>query len=121
MEYKINQVSKITGISSHTIRYYEKEGIIPPIKRDNTGIRLFNEENLFWLDLVTCLKKTQMPVNDIKRIVELSQKGDITIPERKEILEEHKRNIEQQIKDLQKSKEKINQKIAFYNGADSCL
>lgn len=120
MKYKINQVSKITGISSYTIRYYEKEGIIPPIDRDDKGIRLFSDENLFWIDLVTCLKKTKMPINDIKMIVQLSLKGDSTISERKEILKSHKKNIELQIKELEKSMKKIDQKIDFYNGSENC-
>lgn len=120
MKYKINEVTKITGIPSPTIRYYEKEGIIPPIERDTTGVRLFSEENLYWLDLVTCFKKTKMPVTDIKRIVELSQTGDSTIPERKEILKKHREHIQNQIAELEMSKSKLDKKIAFYEGSDSC-
>ena len=120
MEYKINEVAKKTGLTTHTIRYYEKEGIIPPIKRSESGIRLFSEENLFWLDLVTCLKATNMPVQDIKLIIELSLKGDTTIPARKAILTNHKKAIELQIQELEVSKLKIDKKIAFYDGAKSC-
>ena len=116
MEYKISEVAKLTGITAYTIRYYEKESIIPPIKRNTGGIRVFSEDNLFWIELVTCLKDTKMPIHDIKLIVDLSQKGDYTIKERKVILQKHRRIMETQIKELNKSIEKIDSKIAFYDG-----
>lgn len=120
MKYKIKEISELTGLSAHTIRYYEKEGILPPINRDKNGIRFFSEDNLFWIDLVTCLKNTRLPVSEIKKIVQLSQMGDSTISDRKEILENYKSNIELQIKELIKSKKKIEKKIAFYNGEGEC-
>jgi DNA-binding transcriptional MerR regulator len=105
---------------AHTIRYYEKEGILPPIERDENGIRIFSEENIFWLDLVICLKKTNMTVNDIKRIIELSIQGDSTIDERKSILLGHKNKIASQIEELEESMKKIEKKIDFYDGKESC-
>lgn len=120
MKYRMKEVVERTGISSYTIRYYEKEGIIPPIQRDNSGIRLFTGENLFWIDMVCCLKKTKMSVNDIKRIVQLSQEGDSTIPERKEILIKHRTEIDRQIDEMRESKKKIDVKIAYYDGEGSC-
>ncbi|WDV47355.1 MerR family transcriptional regulator [Clostridiaceae bacterium M8S5] len=120
MEYRIKDVAKLTNLSGYTIRYYENAGIIPPVKRDKNGVRIFTEENVFWLNLVTCLKRTKMPVNDIKKIVQLSQEGKHTIPERKEILKNHRKNIELQIEELEYSKNKIDQKIDFYNGNKKC-
>lgn len=117
---RIKDVAEATGLSSYTIRYYEKEGLLPPIARDKNGIRQFTEKNLYWLDLVICLKKTQMPTEQIKRIVELSQEGDQTIPERKSILKAHRALINEQIKALEESKKKVDKKIAFYDGADEC-
>ncbi|MCT4612082.1 MAG: MerR family transcriptional regulator [Clostridia bacterium] len=120
MKYKIKEVEKITGISAYTIRYYEKEGILPPIDRDENGVRMFNDDNLYWLDLVTCFKNTDMPVKDIKEIVRLSQIGDATIEERKEILKGHRKTIENQIKELKNSLKKIDKKIDFYEGTGEC-
>ncbi len=120
MTYKIKNVEHMTGLTSHTIRYYEKEGILPPIERDKNGIRIFSEQNLAWLLLVSCLKQTDMPVRDIKEIVRLSQIGEETMQSRKELLEQHKKKIEHQIESLKESMEKIDKKIAFYDGADHC-
>lgn len=117
---RIKDITAETGLSSHTIRYYEKEGLLPPIARDKNGIRCFTEDNLFWLDLVICLKKTKMPTSQIKRIVELSMEGDNTIEERKGILEAHKDKIDAQIKELEESKKKVIKKIQFYDGAGEC-
>ncbi|MCH4889474.1 MerR family transcriptional regulator [Acidaminobacter sp. JC074] len=118
--YTIKEISQMTGVTSYTLRYYEKEGILPPIERDAGGRRVYSEENLAWVELVTCLKKTQMPVNDIKEIVRLSVIGDETIDERKEILENHRLVMQAQMKDLKNSIKKIDKKIAFYNGSGSC-
>ncbi len=120
MDYKIKEVVRKIGISAHTIRYYEKEGIIPHITRNASGIRQFTDADIYWLELVTCFKNTNMPVADIKKIVELSQIGDSTIEERKEILEKHKSKIEDAMKALEKAKAKVQSKIDFYNGSADC-
>lgn len=120
MAYLIKDVVKITGITAHTLRYYEKEGILPPIDRDSGGRRVYSDENLTWIDIVTCLKATRMPVALIKEIVRLSIIGDETIEERKKILKDHRLEMVAQLEDLKKSIEKIDKKIAFYDGADEC-
>lgn len=120
MIYSIKEVSKLTGISAHTIRYYEKEGILPPIDRTENGVRVFSDENLFWLDLVICLKKTNMSIKDIKKIISLSLVGDSTVDERKDILINHKKEILSQIEVLKESVNKIDKKIAFYDGSPLC-
>lgn len=117
---RIKEVSVETGLSPYTIRYYEKEGLLPTIARDENGVRCFTEENLFWLDMVICLKKTKMPTDQIKQIVQLSQEGDHTIPQRKTILEAHKGVIDAQIAELEESKRKVDKKIDFYDGAGDC-
>lgn len=117
---RMKEVTQLTGLSSYTIRYYEKEGLIPPIARDDNGIRQFSDDNLFWLDLVICLKKTKMPTEQIKQIVDLSLEGDTTIEERKAILLHHEAVIDAQIKELQESKAKVEKKISFYNGSGQC-
>ncbi|WP_105615466.1 MerR family transcriptional regulator [Vallitalea okinawensis] len=118
--YKINEAATIAGITAHTLRYYEKEGILPPIERDSGGRRIYSEENIAWLDIVTCLKKTNMPMKEIKEIVRLSIIGDQTIDDRKKILMDHKRKMMRQLEELQDNISKIDKKIAFYEGADEC-
>jgi len=118
--YKIKEAAEMAGVTSYTLRYYEKEGILPPIGRDASGRRVYTEENIAWLDIVTCLKKTNMPVADIKEIVRLSILGDGTIDERKEILANHRKEMERQLEEMKRNIEKIDKKIAFYDGADEC-
>jgi len=118
--YKINQVADMFGISAHALRYYEKEGILPPINRDSGGRRVYTEDNIKWLEVVVCLKATDMPVADIKKIVSLSQEGDSTIDERRTILENHRQLMLAQLERVQYSIKKIDQKIAFYDGKSSC-
>ncbi len=118
--FSIQEVAEKTGVTAHTLRYYEKEGILPPIGRDTAGRRVYSDENLAWLELVTCLKATKMPVADIKEIVRLSIEGDGTIPTRREILVAHRKVMEAQLAELEQNISKIDKKIAFYDGADSC-
>lgn len=122
MSYTIGQVAKETGLSIHAIRYYEKEGILPHVSRDEKGIRIFSEEDQFWLSVINCLRATNMSIADIKNIVDLSLEGDHTLSQRKVILKEHKEKIAKQMDDLKLAMDKIDQKISFYESADShCL
>lgn len=118
--YKINEVSEMTNIPSHTLRYYEKEGIIPTIDRDSGGRREYTDENIKWIEIVICLKETKMPIVEIKEIVKLSIIGDSTIEKRKEILEKHRKRVEEELNSIKKNLKKIDKKIDFYNGAKEC-
>jgi DNA-binding transcriptional MerR regulator len=118
--YKINEVSEMTNIPSHTLRYYEKEGIIPTIDRDSGGRRVYTDENIKWIEIVICLKETNMPIVEIKEIVKLSIIGDSTIEKRKEILEKHRKRVEEELNSIKKNLKKIDKKIDFYNGAKEC-
>ncbi len=114
MGYSIGQVAEIVGLTTYTLRYYEKEGLLPQIKRNENGIRVFSEDDIFWIDLVRCLRDTEMQISDIKYIINLSHKGEHTIPERKEILQEHRKKIVMKINELQKYIGKIDKKLEWY-------
>jgi DNA-binding transcriptional MerR regulator len=111
MSYSIGEVSAKTGLTAPTIRYYEKEGVLPHIKRNNKGIREFNDDNIFWIDLIRCLRGTDMSINDIKSIVDLSLEGEHTVEKRKVILQNHKKKIWSQIDELLEIIAKIDRKI----------
>lgn len=112
--YLIKDVSEKVGISAHTIRYYEKCGLLPHISRDGNGIRKFSQDDIFWLEIIKCLKNTGMTIENIKGIVDLSLKGNETKNERKEILFDHRKKILEQIKELKDNLKKIDLKIAWY-------
>lgn len=115
--YSIGETAAKTGLSTHTLRFYEKEGLLPNIRKNSAGLRRFSEEDLNWLSIVGCLKSTGLPLKDIKRYLELSQKGDETLEERLQIFENQKNRLNEQIKLLQDNMEKINFKIKYYQAA----
>lgn len=116
MDYTISKVAERTGLSSYTLRYYEKEGLLPEVKRNEKGIRMYGEEDIFWIELVKCLKDTGMSIAEIKHIIELSLEGDHTIEDRKNILLNHKVQLEEQIKGLQHCMDQIDKKLEWYEG-----
>lgn len=111
MSYSIGEVSEKTGLTAYTIRYYEREGVLPYIKRNKKGVREFNDDNIFWIDLISCLRGTGMSINDIKHIVDLSLEGEHTVEQRRAILRNHKKKIRSQIDELLEITVKIDRKI----------
>jgi DNA-binding transcriptional MerR regulator len=107
----IKQVSEKTGLSTYVLRYYEKEGLLPHVGRSESGIRLYSEADLEWLGLICCLKKTGMSIKQIRDFVELCSQGSSTLDQRRELLVEHKENVELKIQELYKYLEKIDCKI----------
>lgn len=102
MLYTAGEAAKILGIPVSTVRYYDKEGLIPNLKRSSSGIRLFREEDIEELRLIQCLKKTRLSLKDIRIFMNLPVDGDKTIRTRlsiltrqKELLEEKKRELEE--------------------------
>ncbi|MHC1749323.1 MAG: MerR family transcriptional regulator [Cellulosilyticaceae bacterium] len=118
MEYTISKVAEKVGLTAYTLRYYEKEGLIPDVKKNDNGIRIYREEDVFWIELIKCLKDTGMPISEIHRIVELSLEGEDTIPQRKEILQQHKNKLENQMEHLKMSMKKIDKKLDWYDGKE---
>jgi DNA-binding transcriptional MerR regulator len=112
--YTIKQVSEKTSLPPHVLRYYENEGLLPGVARSRNGIRRYSENDLEWLALICCLKNTGMSIKQIKNFVELSVKGEKTLKERCELLREHKRHVEEQIKEMQKHLEKVTWKIDHF-------
>lgn len=114
MEYTIKQVSERTHLPASTLRYYDKEGLTPLLKKTKSGTRKYSEMDLSWLELVCCLKNSGMPLDEIKAFMTLCLRGSSTCEERRELLQNHKENIEIQIDMLQRSLGMINYKLAHY-------
>ena len=109
----------MTEIAAHTLRYYEKEGLLPHVKRNENGKRLYDKEDLSWIHFVTALRATGMPIAQIQKYVYLYKEGDSTISERKLMMLNHKKEIEQSIRDLYFNLDKINYKLALYDVLES--
>lgn len=115
MGYTIGQVAKKMGLTAHTLRYYEKEGLLPFIKKNGSGLRIFSDNDIGWLELIECLKGTGMSLKGIKQYIDWYIEGDSTLEKRLEMFKQQKINLEEQMLHLQKHMEKINYKIAYYS------
>lgn len=109
----IGEFSKITGISAYTLRYYEKEGLIKPI-RNESDRRNYSESDVKWAEFIIRLKDTGMPIREIKHYAKLRAKGDETLYERLEMLLTHQKNLDAQIAKLSEHRSKLDDKIKYY-------
>ena len=117
MRYSIGQAAKITGLSTHTLRYYEKEGLLPFIKKSGSGLRIFQESDIGWINMIECLKGVGMSLKGIKQYIDWYQEGDSTLEKRLQMFIRQKQNLLQQIELLEHHMEKINYKINLYTEA----
>jgi DNA-binding transcriptional MerR regulator len=115
MSYTISEIAKKYGLTAHTLRYYDKEGLLPFVDRTESGIRSFKESDFEWLEVIVCLKQTGMPVKQIREYIELCRKGQSTVGKRLELFKRQKNNIEEQIKVINKYLNKVNFKIWYYS------
>ncbi|BDM67606.1 hypothetical protein HEK616_10930 [Streptomyces nigrescens] len=115
--YTISEVAEHTGLSAHTLRWYERIGLMPHVDRTHTGQRRFSNRDLNWLSLVTKLRLTGMPVADMVRYAELVRLGESTFAEREQLLTAHREDVRQRIADLQSTLDVLDCKINIYADA----
>ncbi|XEC96053.1 MerR family transcriptional regulator [Paenibacillus tarimensis] len=119
MNYTISDVAGMFNLSVHTLRYYDKEGLLPFISRDKSGNRVFTALDLDWVALICCLKNTGMPIKDIKQYCDWAKEGSITGEIRKDLFKKHRTTVLKQIEDLKKNLELIDMKISFYENPEN--
>ncbi|MHC1681460.1 MAG: MerR family transcriptional regulator [Clostridiaceae bacterium] len=117
MTYTIRQVAEKMGVTVPTLRYYDKEGLMPFVDKKQDGTRVFKDEDFQGLAIITCMKNSGMPIKDIKRYMDLCQEGDSTLHKRLEIFFERKEAVLNQMEELNKVLETINHKIWYYETA----
>ncbi|MDT3427642.1 DNA-binding transcriptional MerR regulator [Paenibacillus forsythiae] len=116
MQYTIGQVAEKSNLSIHTLRYYEKEGLLPFIKRNGSGIRIYEDEHIEWLKFICCLRDTGMSISQLKDFVELTVQGDATVEQRIQMLELQKQTVQEQVNTLMSYIGMIDFKIGMYAG-----
>lgn len=116
MAYTIGEIAKRFNISISTIRYYDKEGLLPNIKREN-GIRKFSEQDVETIFIIECLKKTNVELKDIKRFITMVKQGDSTIDDRLNFFKEQKEKTLNKIKELEKALQMLEYKEWYYTKA----
>ena len=114
---KIAEVSEHFGISSDTLRYYERFGLIPPVTRSGSGIRDYNETDVKRVDFIKCMRSAGLPIEVLIEYVGLVQQGDATIEARKGILKEQREQLVARMKEMQKTLDVLDYKISVYENA----
>ncbi|MDF2478867.1 MAG: transcriptional regulator [Sphingobacterium sp.] len=117
MPYSIGEVAKMLNLTIPTLRYYDKEGLLPYLERTNSGIRVFNDSDLDTLKVIECLKATGMPIKDIKSFIDWCSQGDCTLQQRYDMFLERKAVVEAQLEKIKKTAETINFKCWYYKTA----
>ncbi len=119
MNYTIAQAAKKMNLTTYTLRYYDREGLLPNVKRDKSGNRIFTKDDMEMLHLICCLKNTGMPVKEIKQFTDWQNEGNRTLHTRNDMLISHKEDVLKQIEDLKRNLLLIDQKLDYYH--DACL
>ncbi|MBR4632498.1 MAG: MerR family transcriptional regulator [Elusimicrobia bacterium] len=114
-KYTVKKVAEIMNISEHTVRYYDNEGLIPFVSRTQSNIRLFSDNDLNWIKTVHCLRTTDLSIKDIKKYIELCLKGDKTIQQRAEIIFNQENKLKEHLKELQEQMKVLQKKKKYYN------
>lgn len=117
MLYTVGEMAKKLDVAPSTLRYYDKEGLLPFVERSQSGIRMFKDADYEWLQIINCLKKTGMPLKDIRKFIYMAMAGDETIDERLELFKKQKKVIENQITELQDTLNILNFKCWYYQTA----
>jgi DNA-binding transcriptional MerR regulator len=113
-ELSIQQVAATTQLSSHTLRYYERIGLLAPIERASSGHRRYSSQDIAWINFLTRLRATGMPIREMQQFAELRRQGDRTLTQRRQLLESHQQFVHQQINELTQSLKVIQEKIQHY-------
>ncbi|WP_125712467.1 MerR family transcriptional regulator [Companilactobacillus kedongensis] len=114
-KYRIGDFAEVTGLSSPTLRYYEKEGLIKPHRTEN-GLRYYTDQDTDWIKFLLHLKSTGMTIEQLKQYVDWRAEGDSTIDKRVALLEDVRSNFEKEFDNLQKSWTILNDKLDWYKG-----
>lgn len=114
MTYLIGEFAKRTGLTIHTLRYYEKLGLLHP-KRTSGNVRYYDQLDERWLAMILRLKATGMPIKDMQRFAALREQGEATYAQRMNLLQQHLQHLDGEVEQLLVNREKLVEKIQFYN------
>lgn len=114
LDYTVKEISEKTSLKPYVLRYYEKEGLLPHVRRTKGGVRRYTDGDLEWIGLICCLKNTGMSIKQIREFVSLSLQGPKTLSRRCELLENHKRDVAANILQMRRHLEIVTCKIAYF-------
>ncbi len=117
MVYTVGEMAKLLGVAPSTLRYYDKEGLLPFVERSSGGIRMFQESDFEWLRIIGCMKKAGMSIKEIRQYIELALQGNDTIELRLQMFQHQKAVLQEQLKELQHTIDMVNYKCWYYETA----
>ena len=117
MVYTVGEMAKLLGVTASTLRYYDKEGLLPFVERSSGGIRMFRESDIEWLRVIGCMKKAGMSIKDIRQYIELALKGDDTIELRLMMFQHQKKVLQQKLEEMQHTMDMVEYKCWYYETA----
>ncbi|MBQ7560610.1 MAG: MerR family transcriptional regulator [Synergistaceae bacterium] len=117
MPYTIKEISQLTGLPASTLRYYDSQGLLPDLKRDNNNIRVFSDDDVRSIKLINCLKRSGLSIKDIKNFIDMLEQGDDALNERLEIFHKRRDILREELKNLQNVLDVIEYKCWFYEKA----
>ena len=114
MALRIGKLARLTGRSVHTIRWYEAQRLIPGVRRDPQGRRVYDERHVEWLALLDRLRRSGMSIKGLRDYASMVRKGAASLRERQQMLRAHRRLIEERIAELTRARAVVDAKIEFY-------
>ena len=111
----IKKISELSGLSADTIRYYEKIALIPPVKRNAHGVRVFDEEDLKWIEFTSKMRKAGLSIDALSTYLALFREGSQTVPQRKQLLAEQIAALHERIATMTEAVERLEYKLEHYD------
>jgi DNA-binding transcriptional MerR regulator len=111
----ISEAAKQAGVTAVTLRYYEKQGLIPPVARKKGGVRDYQKEDMNWIDFIVCMRNSGLSVETLVQYTKLYQEGNDTIDERKNLLIEERQKLIEKYEEIGNTVEKLTRKIDDYD------
>lgn len=117
MLYTVGEAARRLGVTASTLRYYDKEGLLPFVERSSGGIRMFRESDFEWLQVIGCMKKAGMSIRDIRQYIEMALQGDDTIDLRLSMLRRQQEVLKKRMEELRHTMETVDYKCWYYETA----
>ena len=114
----IDEVARRTGLTAHTLRYYERIGLIAPVGRAEGGQRRYAAADLAWIDFLLRLRTTRMPISQMQTFATLRATGDSTVPDRRRMLETHLQEVQAEMEAMRLSVQALEEKIGYYRAVE---
>ncbi|MFE5318237.1 MerR family transcriptional regulator [Paenibacillus sp. NPDC056579] len=112
--HTVKEAARITGLTEHAVRFYTDKGLVPSVQRNQNNIRMFDDESINWLYGIKCLKQSGMPIEVIKKYIDLCLEGDTTLPQRYALMMEHNEEAIAKLEEAKQHVAHLEQKTLLY-------